>query len=458
MSGSDSRARSAIRGCVHCGFCTATCPTYVLLGDERDSPRGRIELIDGMLSGGGSPSATTVRHLDRCLSCSSCKTTCPSGVDYSAIIDRGRERISELGARSWGDRFFRAVLGSVLSRRFSARAALRLGETVSGLGLRRALGFLAESVGGSSEGAFRRLSAGLRLSSATRHARLRDDGVATSATLEGERLGDGMIRHRASGTRRGLVFLAEGCVQPSSRPRLDAATIRCLTRRGWEVLRSSSSTCCGSLEAHIGRPRSAESTARRSVGVWSGILDSYDVEAIVMSSSGCEAGLVELPRRLESADSATRRAAERVAEKTDDVISFLSSREGFSGCRAPRRMRLGWQSPCSLRHVLRKHDVVSEVLSRIGFDVVEPREPHLCCGSAGVYNVLQPAIAERLGRRKRDALRDLSPDAVVSANVGCITQLDAAFADDADADAPRLPVAHAIEAIDWADGGANPFV
>jgi glycolate oxidase iron-sulfur subunit len=413
-------AAGAIRKCVHCGFCTATCPTYVLLGDELDSPRGRIYLIKGMLETSAKPSAQVVKHLDRCLSCLSCETHCPSGVSYRRIIDKGRAYVEEHYRRPFKDRALRAVLAALLPHRARFRIAMGLGA-------------LVQPFTGWFEGipSLRPLASLLRL---RRTAKQIPRSPAPAAAS------------RQPSARKWRVGLARGCVEPVLDPEIQQATVRLLERAGAQVIRAPREGCCGALSHHLGREGEALALARANIDAWHRELDSVPpLDAIVMTASGCGPVIRDYGHLLRNDPRYADRAA-RVAALACD-LSELLDRIGLPPIVPVPRANVGYHPACSLQHGQRAGAAAARLLEEAGFDVRVPLEAHLCCGSAGVYNILQPEIAERLGARKAQALRALSPDVIATGNIGCMMQIRAASG---------LPVAHVAQLLDWATGGPKP--
>ena len=412
-------AAGAIRKCVHCGFCTATCPTYVLLGDELDSPRGRIYLIKGMLETSAKPSAQVVKHLDRCLSCLSCETHCPSGVSYRRVIDKGRAYVEKHYRRPFRDRALRALLAALMPHRMLFRIALGLGA-------------LVQPFAGWFEGvpSLRPLASLLRL----RRAAKRMPRSAAPATPRPQ-----------PSARKWRVGLARGCVEPVLDPDIQEATVRLLERAGVEVIRARGEGCCGALSHHLGREAEALALARANIDAWHRELDRAPLDAIVVTASGCGPVIRDYGHLLEKDPRYAHRAA-RVAALACD-LSELLDRIGLPPTVPVPRAIVGYHAACSLQHGQRVGTSPARLLEEAGFEVRVPQEAHLCCGSAGLYNILQPEIAERLGARKAQALRALSPDVIATGNIGCIMQIRAASG---------LPVTHLAQLLDWATGGPKP--
>jgi glycolate oxidase iron-sulfur subunit len=402
---------------VHCGFCTATCPTYVLGGDELDSPRGRIYLIKDMLEYDRPASREVVKHIDRCLSCLACMTTCPSGVHYMHLVDHARARIEDTFSRPLVDRWLRAMLARVLPDdrrlRWALRAA-RLGRPFAGL-------FAAVGL--------KPLAAMLRL--APRRG-------CRPAPASGRRV------IAAQGARKGRVALLTGCVSPVIRPSINEAAIAVLTRHGIEVVLAQGQGCCGSLVHHLGREQDALAAARRNIDAWTAEI-ATGLDAILVTASGCGTTVKDYGFMLRG-DSAYAGKAARVAALARDITEHLAGLElspsGDSGGRL-----VAYHSACSLQHGQKIVLQPKELLCKIGFVVKDVPEGHLCCGSAGTYNILQPDIARRLRDRKVGNIEKLAPDMIAAGNIGCITQIAAGTA---------IPVVHTVELIDWATGGRKP--
>ena len=403
-----AEANGILRACVRCGFCTATCPTYVLLGDELDSPRGRIYLIKEMLEKGEPATAETVKHIDRCLSCLACMTTCPSGVNYMHLIDQARAHVEETYARPLPERLLRWLLAQVMPRpalfRLSLMAA-RPGKALAGL--------LGD-----------RLSALLKL---------------VPATLpRPERFGAPGL-YPAQGRKKGRVALLMGCVQSVLEPSINAATIRLVTRLGFEVVVSGEESCCGSITLHMGQKDDALARARRSIDQWT----AAGVDHVLITASGCGTTIKDYGHLLRL-DPAYADKARVISAKALDVTEFLVRQDLPA---AQKSLRVAYHSACSMQHGQKLHAPPRDLLKKMGFTVLEIPEGHLCCGSAGTYNILQPAIASELKARKLRNITSTSPELVATGNIGCITQLR---------DAMGVPVLHTVELLDWALGGPRP--
>jgi glycolate oxidase iron-sulfur subunit len=406
-------ANSVLRSCVHCGFCTATCPTYVLLGDELDSPRGRIYLMKEMLEKGGAPSPDVVKHVDRCLSCLSCMTTCPSGVNYMHLVDTARNHIEATYTRPLPERLMRNVLGYLMPRpRLFAWAMVlaRLGKPVAGV---------VHSLG------FKRLGAALALT--------------PSRPAMQEPLGHPGT-YPAIGKSKGRVGLLRGCVQSVTDPGINAAAIRLLTRLGFDVVVTAGESCCGSITHHMGREHEAHGYARRVIDQWT----DANLDHVIITASGCGTTIKDYGFMLKhDVDYAAKAAA--ISAKTLDVTELLAQLDLPQ--QAIKNLRVAYHSACSMQHGQKITQAPIALLQRAGFDVVTVPEGHLCCGSAGTYNMLQPDIASQLKQRKLANIKTTSSDIIAAGNLGCITQLQ---------DGLGKPMLHTIELLDWAFGGPKP--
>jgi len=412
-------SNAVLRTCVHCGFCTATCPTFVLLGDELDSPRGRIYLIKDMLESGRPATEEVVRHVDRCLSCLSCMTTCPSGVNYMHLVDHARTVIEHTYRRPWHERLIRNTLAVVLpspGRMRLALAGARLARPFVGLLPRDGM-------------VFKRVRAMLQLAP-TR--------LPPPSPLAGARV------HPAEGSRRARVALLEGCAQKLLDPEIHAATIRLLTRMGVEVVVSQGAGCCGALTHHMGHHAAAMASARANIAAWTREADS-GLDAIVVNTSGCGTTVKDYGFMFRSEPAPWRERAEKVSALAVD-ISELLTRLDYAPTRPAAGLTVAYHSACSLQHGQRVTAEPKALLRKAGFRVVEAAEGHLCCGSAGTYNLLQPDIAARLRDRKLDNIRRTKPDLIAAGNIGCLTQLAGG----------GLPVVHTVQLLDWMAGGPQP--
>ncbi len=406
-------ANEILRACVHCGMCTATCPTYQVLGDELDSPRGRIYLIKDMLEAGGVPPAETVRHVDRCLSCLSCMTTCPSGVHYMHLVDLARAHIEKTHKRPLFERALRALLARVIPypRRFR-------------------LALLGAKIGKP----FRRLIPDARLRAMLSMAPRQIPPVSRN---------DDAQVFPAESARRMRVALMTGCAQKALDTDINDATIRLLTRLGCEVVVARGAGCCGALTHHMGKEALAHGSAAANIRAWSREIAGEGLDAIVINTSGCGTTIKDYGHMFANdplAEDAARVAA--LAADVSEVLARLDLPEGG----APR-LRVAYHAACSLQHGQKITDLPKALLARVGYEVVEPADAHLCCGSAGTYNLLQPEISGELKARKLATLRATGPEVIAAGNIGCMVQL---------AEGAGVAVVHTVELLDWATGGPKP--
>ncbi|WP_338696643.1 glycolate oxidase subunit GlcF [Bradyrhizobium sp. 26S5] len=419
-----AEADKILRACVHCGFCTATCPTYVLLGDELDSPRGRIYLIKEMLEKDQAPTAEVVKHVDRCLSCLSCMTTCPSGVNYMHLVDQARVRIEQRYQRSLAERLLRQVLTFVLPdpRRF--RASMVLARLARPFAV-----FLPTPRPSATPGLIQRLKAMLALA---------PSWLPAPGALPGSVFA-------ARGKKCGRVALLQGCAQQVLAPRINQAAISLLTRHGIEVVLVKDEQCCGALTHHLGNDQDALARARANVTVWRKEAAGGGLDAILVTASGCGTVIKDYGYLLRE-DQAFAADAAKVSALAKDITEYLTdlqlhpSSEEFD-------LTVAYHSACSLQHGQKITHAPKELLSKVGFLVKDIPEGHLCCGSAGTYNILQPDIANKLRDRKVANIATLQPDVIAAGNIGCMVQL---------ASGASIPVVHTVELLDWATGGAKP--
>ncbi len=407
-----------LRTCVHCGFCTATCPTYTILGDELDSPRGRIYQIKDMLEKGGPAPDSVVKHVDRCLSCLSCMTTCPSGVHYMHLVDHARAHIEETHVRPPADRALRELLARLLTNPGLLRVAL-LGAWVAKLLTTPVRGLLPK-----------RIAAMLALAPASLPAPSASDRPGV---------------HKAEGTRRKRVALLIGCAQRVLAPSINEATIRLLTRHGVEVAVAKGADCCGALTHHMGKEAMAHASARATIDAWTREIDGEGLDAIIVNASGCGTSVKDYGFLFRE-DAAYAAKAARVAGLARDVTELMAE-IGLAAPVVPTGQAIAYHSACSMQHGQRIKEPPRALLRAAGFAVREIPDAHLCCGSAGTYNMLQPELAGELRARKVAAIESTKPDAVAAGNLGCITQIG---------DGTGLPVVHTVELLDWATGGPMP--
>jgi glycolate oxidase iron-sulfur subunit len=411
-------AERILRKCVHCGLCTAVCSTYVLDGDERDSPRGRIYLMKDMFEGNKAASGPVQHHVDRCLSCLSCMTTCPSGVDYMHLVDLARTHIEETGSRPLKDRLLRRLLAYVVP--YPDRFAMAVRLSVLG----RPFVPIMKRIG------LKELAAMVELAPRSLPKSAKYEGPGTAETRS---------------ERKARVILLAGCAQQVLKPQINDATIRLLARAGVDVTVSAGAGCCGALTHHMGKEAEALEAVRRNVDAWSKEIAKEPIDAIIVNASGCGTTVKDYGHMLRNDPDYAVRAAQ-ISALTRDVTEFVASYD----MGAPRRwssLRVAYHSACSLQHGQRVTDEPKALLKNAGFSVVEIAEGHICCGSAGTYNILQPEMATRLRDRKVANIKRSKPDIVAAGNIGCITQL---------ARGMDVPIAHTVELLDWAYGGPVP--
>jgi glycolate oxidase iron-sulfur subunit len=411
-------AERILRKCVHCGFCTATCSTYVLDGDERDSPRGRIYLMKDMFEGNKPASGVVKHHIDRCLSCLSCMTTCPSGVDYMHLVDIARTHIEKTGSRSLKEQMLRRLLAYVVPYPERFRTAVRLSM------LGRPFVPMMKRIG------LREVAAMIELAPQSLPKTPKYDGPGAAEPLT---------------ERRARVIMLAGCAQQVLRPSINDATIRLLARAGVHVTVSAGAGCCGALTHHMGKEAEALEAVRRNVDAWSKEIAKEPIDAIIINASGCGTTVKDYGHMLRNDPEYAARAAQ-ISALTRDVTEFV---EGYD-LGAPKRwssLRVAYHSACSLQHGQQVTEAPKALLKKAGFSVVDVPEGHICCGSAGTYNILQPEMAQRLKERKVANIKHVKPDIVSAGNIGCITQLAGGMA---------IPIAHTVELLDWAYGGPVP--
>ena len=408
-----ARANEILRSCVHCGFCTATCPTYQVLGDELDSPRGRIYLIKEMLETGRPADEKTVRHIDRCLSCLACMTTCPSGVHYMHLVDHARVHVEKTYRRPFMDRVLRAVLAQVIPHPGRFRAALwaaRLGRPLARF--------------------------------------LPDPRVKAMLAMAPPRLPRASANDRpqvfpAVGERRLRVALLTGCAQKVLNTDINDATIRLLRRLGCEVVVAKGAGCCGALTHHMGKEALAHTAAEATIRAWMAEKRGAGLDAVVINTSGCGTTVKDYGHMFRGGPLAGDAAT--VAGLACD-ISELLMRIGLPE-GATKGIRVAYHAACSLQHGQQVKSAPKDLLKRAGFQVVEPADSHLCCGSAGTYNLLQPEISGELKRRKVATLEATGPEVIAAGNIGCMLQIGSGTG---------VPVVHTVELLDWATGGPKP--
>jgi len=408
-----AEAEKILRTCVHCGFCTATCPTYRLTGDERDSPRGRIYLIKDMLESGRDAGPVETHHIDRCLSCLSCMTTCPSGVHYMHLVDHARAHIEKTGKRPVKVRLTRAALALILPHAGRFRAAMGLAKLARPF---RAL--LPPDLRGMLD--------------------LAPDRVHPRQAQERPGV------FPAQGPRRLRVALLAGCVQPALNPAINDAAIRLLTRLGAEVVVAKGVGCCGALTHHMGRD--GHGFAAANIRAWMAEVEGDGLDAIIVTASGCGTTVKDYGYMFRD-DPVLAGPAATVSALARDVTEVVAMLGLPEEAKTPRPLRVAYHAACSLQHGQKVKDPPRDLLRQAGFTVPDVPDGHLCCGSAGTYNLLQPELAGQLRDAKVVAIEGTRPDVIAAGNIACMTQIGSGTA---------LPIVHTVQLLDWATGGPVP--
>ena len=408
-----ARSNEILRSCVHCGFCTATCPTYQVLGDELDSPRGRIYLIKDMLENDQQPDARTVKHIDRCLSCLACMTTCPSGVHYMHLVDHAREYIEERYKRPLGDRALRWLLAKILPYPMRFRVAL-----------------LGAKIGRP----FARLMPDARLRAMLEMAPKQVPPVSRN---------DDPQSFAPQAPHKMRVALMTGCAQKALNTDINDATIRLLTRLGCEVVVAKGAGCCGALTHHMGKSSQSHAAATSNIRAWAHEMDGDGLDAVVINTSGCGTTVKDYGHMLR--DTPLAGDATRVSDIAMDISEVLMKLDLPEG--ASKGLKVAYHAACSLQHGQQIKTFPKDLLKRVGFEVVEPADSHLCCGSAGTYNLMQPAISKQLKARKLRTIEAQTPDVIAAGNIGCMMQIGSGT---------DIPMVHTVELLDWATGGPKP--
>ncbi|MBO6882535.1 MAG: glycolate oxidase subunit GlcF [Marivita sp.] len=413
------RSNEILRSCVHCGFCTATCPTYQVLGDELDSPRGRIYLIKDMLENERKPDEKTVKHIDRCLSCLACMTTCPSGVHYMHLVDHARAYIEKNYDRPWHEKALRWALANILPYPTRFRVALLLAK------IGKPFAPLIPDA---------RLKAMLEMAPKTIPPVSRNDDPQSFAPLA---------------PRKKRVALMTGCAQKALNTDINDATIRLLTRLGCEVVVAQGAGCCGALTHHMGKVDESHGSAAANIKAWAREMDSAGLDAIVINTSGCGTTVKDYGHMFRNeplAEDAARVSA--IAKDVSEVLIDLIDEESVAGARTQHGgVKVAYHAACSLQHGQKIKTHPKTLLKAAGFEVVEPADSHLCCGSAGTYNLMQPEISKQLKTRKVRTLEAKHPDIIAAGNIGCMMQIGSGT---------EVPIVHTVELLDWATGGPKP--
>ena len=406
-----------IKKCVHCGMCNATCPTFNLLGDELDSPRGRIYLIQDMLENEKKPTANIVKHIDRCLSCYSCMTTCPAEVNYMHLIDHGRKYIEKNYERPFFDKIIRNLLSTVLPNNKLFKLSSLLVKIAKPIKL------------------------------------LLPSKIKNMMDLMPTFFPKKMLKEKEIYSPRGKkkisrVALLTGCVQKEISPQINEATIRILNRHGVEVVVPKKIRCCGSLAHHLGKNVEAHQDFINNINTW---YDEYlkgNLDAILSNTSGCGTTVKDYGFIFRD-DKKMKKKAQKISELTKDISEYLLDNLKLNFKKKEKNFRIAYHSACSMQHGQKVHSQPIDLLSKTKNEILEIPDGHLCCGSAGTYNILQPKIAKQLLKNKVKNIEDLKPEIIATGNIGCITQIS---------NGTNIPILHTIEILDWYTGGPKPNV
>ncbi len=407
------RSNEILRSCVHCGFCTATCPTYQILGDELDSPRGRIYLIKDMLENNRIPDESTVLHIDRCLSCLACMTTCPSGVHYMHLVDHAREYVEKNYKRRWDDKAMRWLLARILP--YPGRFRL----SVYGAWMAKPFAWALPK----------------KLRAMVEFAPKKLPPVSPNDTPQ---------VFKAKGKRTKRVALMTGCAQRALNTDINDATIRILTRHGCEVVVAKGAGCCGALTHHMGKSDESHATAGKNIKAWISQMDAHGLDAIVINTSGCGTTVKDYGHMFKNTP--LEQEAARVSAIAKDISEVMMDL-GLANADKAKSLKVAYHAACSLQHGQQITTYPKTLLKEAGFEVVEPAESHLCCGSAGTYNLMQPELSGKLKQRKISHLEATTPEVIATGNIGCMMQIGSGTG---------VPVVHTIELLDWATGGPTP--
>ena len=405
-------ANNILRKCVHCGFCNSTCPTFKLIGDELDGPRGRIYLLKNLFEHELTPTKKVVKHIDRCLSCLSCMTTCPSSVNYMHLVDEGRSYIEKKFKRPLPDRLFRRLLAFTLPHPGRLRLLLILAGLLSPV--RQLLPA--------------RFRNALKLRSPAARTRIKP------RALNQDKIGK-------------AVGLVAGCVQQVIGGDINSASMRLLERQGYRVHLLSEPACCGAIEHHLGKTALAQKRFRQNIIDWIKQVDELGLEALIVNASGCGTMLKDYGHLFRH-DETLAADAGRISGMSRDIAEFLSDQQPVTGNPELKHIRVAYQSPCSMQHGQKIDAQPLDLLKQAGFTVQELPEKYMCCGSAGTYNLLQPEIAGELGNRKAAHIEQANVNVIASGNLGCMMHIRQ-FTD--------VPFVHTAELLDWATGGPKPF-
>ena len=410
------------RKCVHCGFCNATCPTYQLLGDELDGPRGRIYLIKDMLENNKPANEKIVKHIDRCLSCYSCMTTCPSGVNYMHLVDHGRNHIEKTYKRPFLDRLIRSALSIILSK------SLNFKITAIFIRLLKPFSFLFP----------KKIKEMIKFMP----MRFPSKKLPKMKIYPAQKKGKPVAR----------VALLTGCVQKVLSPQINEATIRILNRHGIEVVVSKGIDCCGSLNHHLGKNEIANHTFQNNIEIWHDEYLKNGLDAIISNTSGCGTTLKDYGFIFRTS-SELKKKAKKISELTKDISEYLDEKVKLNFINSKennkKEYKIAYHSACSMQHGQKIHDVPINLIKKTGNKVFEIPDGHICCGSAGTYNLLQTDIANKLLKNKISNIKMINPQFITTGNIGCITQI---------ANGTNIPILHTVEVIDWYTGGPKPDI
>ena len=403
--------------CVHCGMCNATCPTYGILGDELDGPRGRIYLIQDMLEKEKKPNAKIVKHIDRCLSCYSCMTTCPAGVNYMHLIDHGRKYIEQNYKRPFFDRMLRNFLSAVLPN----VKYFRLISILSKIG--KLFNFIFPK-------------------------KIKDMLNLMPTSLPKKTLKIKEVYKTKRKKKIARVALLTGCVQKEISPQINESTIRILNRHGVEVVTPKKIRCCGSLNHHLGKNQDAHKDFINNINTWYDEYLNGNLDAILSNTSGCGTTLKDYGFIFRN-DKELKKKAKKISELTKDVSEYLSENLNLKINKKEKKYRIAYHSACSMQHGQKVHNQPIELLSKTKNEILEIPDGHLCCGSAGVYNILQNEIAKKLLEEKIKNIEGLDVQIISTGNIGCITQIS---------NGTKIPILHTVEILDWYTGGPKPKI
>ena len=413
----NSSSEKIIRKCVHCGMCNATCPTYLINGDELDGPRGRIYLIKDMLENNKPANAKVAKHIDRCLSCYACMTTCPSGVNYMHLIDHGRNHVEETFKRPLIERMLRSILSFVLPNAKIFRIVAHLSKPI------KLISFILPSF-------------------------FRNSLKLMPLSLPNSKYKDKKNYLPEKGKPIARVALLTGCVQRVISPEINDATIRLLNRHQVEVIVLKEISCCGSLNHHLGKKELAHKSFVNNINFWHKEYLDNGLDAIISNTSGCGTTLKDYHHIFRN-DKEMKKKAKKISELTMDITEFLdeSLDLNFKEVENNRKFKIAYHSACSMQHGQKVHNQPINLIKKTGNEVLDIPEGHLCCGSAGTYNILQQKLAKKLLEQKVKNIKSTSPDIISTGNIGCITQIETGTS---------IPILHTVELLDWFTGGPKP--